>query len=146
MATSSWDKTLKYWDTRSPTAMATVQLSERCYAMDAKHPMLVVATADRQVHVFDIRKPSQIFKLIPSNLKFQTRAIACFPDAMGFVIGSIEGRCAVQHIENKDKLCVHLLPVCSIVPRNADADIGTELSEEVTLHSSATATDRTFIP
>ncbi|KAK1929864.1 Protein RAE1 [Phytophthora citrophthora] len=103
VATGSWDKTLKYWDTRSPTPMASVQLSERCYAMDAKHPLLVVATADRQVHVFDIRKPSQIYKSIQSNLKFQTRTIACFPDASGFAIGSIEGRCAIQHVEDKDK-------------------------------------------
>jgi mRNA export factor len=103
VATGSWDKTLKYWDTRSPTPMASVQLSERCYAMDVKHPLLVVATADRQVHVFDIRKPSQIYKSIQSNLKFQTRTIACFPDASGFAIGSIEGRCAIQHVEDKDK-------------------------------------------
>lgn len=109
MATGSWDKTLKYWDTRSPTAMASVQLSERCYAMDAKHPLLVVATADRQVHIFDIRKPSQIYKSIQSNLKFQTRTIACFPDASGFAIGSIEGRCAIQHVEDKDKRCVMIL-------------------------------------
>lgn len=105
MVTGSWDKTVKYWDTRSPTAMATLQLSYRVNAMDVKHPMLVVATADRQIHVVDIRKPSQIFKSIPSNLELQTRSVACFPDASGFIVGSIEGRCAIQHIENEDKRC-----------------------------------------
>jgi WD40 repeat protein len=105
VVTGSWDKTVKYWDTRSPSPMATLQLSERVYAMDVKHPLLVVATADRQIHVVDVRKPSQIYKSIPSNLKFQTRTIACFPDASGFAIGSVEGRCAIQHVEDKDKRC-----------------------------------------
>lgn len=103
VVTGSWDKTLKYWDTRSPTPMATLQLSERVYAMDVKHPLLVVATADRFIHVVDIRKPSQIYKSIQSNLKFQTRTVACFPDASGFAVGSIEGRVAIQHVEEKDK-------------------------------------------
>lgn len=83
--------------------MATVPLSERCYAMDVRHPLLVVATADRNIHVFDMRKPQQPYKTLLSNLKFQTRTIACFPNQAGFAIGSIEGRCAIQHIEEKDK-------------------------------------------
>lgn len=105
VVTGSWDKTVKYWDTRAPTAMATLPLSERVYAMDVRQPLLVVATADRQIHVVDTRKPSQIYKSIQSNLKFQTRTIACFPDASGFAIGSVEGRCAIQHVEDKDKRC-----------------------------------------
>ncbi|CAI5710126.1 unnamed protein product [Peronospora destructor] len=103
VATGSWGKTLRYWDTQSPTAVASVQLLGRCYAMDAKHPLLVVATADHQVHIFDMRRPSQIYKSMQSNLKFQTRTISCFLDASGFATGSIKGRCAIQHVEDKDK-------------------------------------------
>ncbi|KAF1331616.1 Wd domain-containing protein, partial [Globisporangium splendens] len=103
VVTGSWDKTVKYWDTRSPNPVATLQLSERVYAMDVKYPLLVVATADRLIHVVDLRQPSQIYKSIQSNLKFQTRTVACFPDATGFAVGSIEGRCAIQHVEDKDK-------------------------------------------
>ncbi|KAG8131690.1 hypothetical protein E2320_009598 [Naja naja] len=32
--TGSWDKTLKFWDTRTPTPMMTLQLPERCYCAD----------------------------------------------------------------------------------------------------------------
>lgn len=32
--TGSWDKTLKFWDTRSPTPMLTINLPERCYCAD----------------------------------------------------------------------------------------------------------------
>jgi len=43
--TGSYDKTIRYWDMRTPNPVATVQLNERVYAMDVKHPVLAVATA-----------------------------------------------------------------------------------------------------
>jgi len=53
LATGSWDKTLKFWDLRSPNAIHSVELNERCYAMAHRdcsqqggQNMLVVATAD----------------------------------------------------------------------------------------------------
>jgi len=63
VATASWDKTLRYWDCRSPQAVATINLPERAYAMDALPPLLVVATADRHVVVYDLKNPSVAFKV-----------------------------------------------------------------------------------
>lgn len=34
-----------------------------------------------------------------SSLKFQTRAIRCFPNRQGFVVSSIEGRVAVEYFD-----------------------------------------------
>lgn len=34
LATSSWDKTLKYWDLRQQQPVSTIQLPERAYTMD----------------------------------------------------------------------------------------------------------------
>ena len=34
-----------------------------------------------------------------SNLKYQTRAVKCFPNGIGFVVGSIEGRVAVEYFD-----------------------------------------------
>ena len=34
-----------------------------------------------------------------SNLKYQTRAIKCFPNGIGFVVSSIEGRVAVEYFD-----------------------------------------------
>lgn len=34
LMTGSWDKTLKFWDTRSATPMLTLNLPERCYCAD----------------------------------------------------------------------------------------------------------------
>lgn len=63
IATGSWDKTIKYWDTRSPQPIATVQLPERCYSMDAKGSLLVVGTAEKHICVFDLNNPTVIFKV-----------------------------------------------------------------------------------
>lgn len=49
VVTGSWDRTVKCWDTRTPTPAATLQLPERVYAMDVKFPLMVVATAERHM-------------------------------------------------------------------------------------------------
>ncbi|TIA20789.1 WD40 repeat-like protein [Aureobasidium pullulans] len=102
IVTGSWDKTIKYWDLRQQTPAASVQCKERVYAMDTRDQLLVVATADRWVEIFNLNQPSQPYKQIQSPLKWQTRTISCFADATGFAIGSIEGRCAIQYVEEKD--------------------------------------------
>jgi hypothetical protein len=45
---------VRLWDTRQPTAAATLQFAERVYAMDSKGDAIVVGTADRQIHVYNI--------------------------------------------------------------------------------------------
>ncbi|WIA16348.1 hypothetical protein OEZ86_007838 [Tetradesmus obliquus] len=100
LVTGSWDKTLKYWDLRTPNPVFSYNLPERCYALDVKHPLLVVGTADRHLLVFNLQNPSAPYKQLQSPLKWQTRCVACFPDKTGYLIGSIEGRVAVQHVED----------------------------------------------
>jgi len=36
LVTGSWDKTVKYWDLRSPNPVHTQQMPERVYAMDVQ--------------------------------------------------------------------------------------------------------------
>lgn len=102
IVTGSWDKTIKYWDTRTATPACTVQCQERVYAMDTRDQLLVVATADRWVNVLNLARPDSFYKSMQSPLKWQTRTVSCFADATGFAIGSIEGRCAIQYVEEKD--------------------------------------------
>ncbi|KAI8344821.1 WD40-repeat-containing domain protein [Chlamydoabsidia padenii] len=102
VATGSWDKTLKYWDLRSPQPIGTVQLPERCYSMDSHGPLLVLGTADKHVCIFDLNNPTTIFKQTTSPLKWQTRSIACFTSGKGYAVGSIEGRVGIQYIDDKE--------------------------------------------
>ena len=51
------------------------------------------------MQVFNLTNPQAVFKELESPLKHQTRCITIFPDAEGYLLGSIEGRVAVQHVE-----------------------------------------------
>lgn len=51
LVTGSWDRTVRYWDLRQQNPVHTQQLPERVYAMDVKHPLLVVGMANRRISV-----------------------------------------------------------------------------------------------
>lgn len=100
LVTGGWDKQLRYWDLRQQSPAFSYALSERLYALDVKHPLLVAGTADRQLYVFNLQSPQQPYKTTQSPLKWQTRVVSCFPDRTGYLVGSIEGRVAVHHVED----------------------------------------------
>lgn len=100
VASASWDKTLKYWDLRQPTPVSTVQLPERAYIMDTQKTLLVVGCAERRLAIIDLNSPQTIYRASESPLKMQTRSIACMPDGTGYAIASIEGRCAIQYVDD----------------------------------------------
>ncbi|KAJ3051246.1 hypothetical protein HK097_007764 [Rhizophlyctis rosea] len=102
LVTGGWDKTLRYWDLRQPTPAHVAQLNDRVYAMDSMQNLLVVGCANREVVLYNLNNPQQSVKTLESPLKFQTRTLACFPDARGFAIGSVEGRVGIQYVEAKD--------------------------------------------
>lgn len=86
--------------------MATQDLWERAYAMDATDQKCVVGTADRQVHIFDLNNPGGKPRVVESPLKWQTRVISCFPPSVGcqgYAIGSIEGRVGFQDLDVEKK-------------------------------------------
>jgi len=102
LATGSWDKKLKYWDLRTQNPISVVQLPERCYSMDVVYPLMVVGTAERHIQIYNLStNPAQPYRSQMSPLKWQTRVVACFPSADGYAVGSIEGRVAIQYVEEK---------------------------------------------
>lgn len=108
IVTGSWDKTIKYWDLRTSNPVATVQCQERVYTMDVKGQLLVIGTADRFIDVIALNEPTKFYKTSQSPLKWQTRVVSCFTEGNGFAVGSIEGRCAIQYIEEKDSRYVRI--------------------------------------
>jgi mRNA export factor len=102
LVTGSWDKTIRYWDTRSPTPVYTLSLTDKVYAMDVLYPLAVVALADRSVVLGNLKSPTVEFRRNISPLKYQSRAVAFFCDRTGFALGSIEGRVAIHHVDEKD--------------------------------------------
>ncbi|KAH9059185.1 WD40 repeat-like protein [Lactarius vividus] len=98
--TGSWDRTVRFWDPRAPTAQqSSHQLPERVYFMDTVGHRLVLALASRLFHIFDLRKMDTPEQTRESSLKFLTRALACMADGQGYATASVEGRIAVEYFD-----------------------------------------------
>ncbi len=80
LMTGSWDKTLKFWDTRSPNPIMSIDLGERCYAADVDYPMAVVGTAGRGLIIYTLEGQPKEYKRVEPPLKYQHRCISIFRD------------------------------------------------------------------
>ncbi|GMM31330.1 RNA export factor [Martiniozyma asiatica (nom. inval.)] len=100
IVSGSWDKTIKYWDCRQQNPICSIDMPERVYAMDAAQKLLVVGTAERNISIINLNNPNTIFKTVQSPLKYQTRSIGCYPSGDGYAVGSIEGRCGIQYVDD----------------------------------------------
>jgi len=106
VASAGWDAALRLWDPRAAAsgggAVAELSLPGKAYSMSLSADRLVVATSGRRVEVYELRAlgpdaaPDQSRE---SPLKFQTRAVACFPDGRGFALSSVEGRVAMEYFD-----------------------------------------------
>jgi len=61
--TGSWDKTLKFWDTRSPTPIITMNTGEKVYCADVMFPMAIVSTAERGILVYQLNNQPSEYKV-----------------------------------------------------------------------------------
>ena len=109
LVSGSWDKTVKVWDARgSDACVATLRVKDKvlslCTGVPSSAPqagmsLLVVATAGREVSLFDLRKPTEAVQARESSLKCQTRCVAQMPGGEGYTVGSVEGRVAVEYVD-----------------------------------------------
>jgi len=105
IVSGGWDKMLKFWDARSPNPVGQIELPERCYDLDVRGNLLVVACAGRTILSYEVQTTPREHSRKESPLKFQSRSIAAFPDMTGFAVGSIEGRVGIHYLQkvpNKD--------------------------------------------
>jgi cell cycle arrest protein BUB3 len=95
-----------FWDPRSENdaAVHTVDVGNQVFCASAarRGNHLVVGTAERMLHIFDLRKLGQPVQSRESSLKNQTRTVCCMPNDRGFVIGSVDGRVAVEYFDDKE--------------------------------------------
>ncbi|CAD6198718.1 unnamed protein product [Caenorhabditis auriculariae] len=99
IVSGGWDSQIKLWDARSYAAAQVASASGRVYALDVNKDMVLVGTKERKIHIFDIRRMDTPIQTRESPLKYQTRAVAFFPKADAFVVSSIEGRVAVEYVD-----------------------------------------------
>ncbi|KAJ9149048.1 Mitotic checkpoint protein BUB3.2 [Pleurostoma richardsiae] len=120
LVSASWDSTLHFHNTASPSSKPiVVSLPGKPHAMAASPSKVVVAMTARLVHIFDLPTVAKHFDSSPANgapgpdhpvvkpwqqressLKFLTRAVSCMPNDAGYATSSIEGRVAVEWFED----------------------------------------------
>jgi cell cycle arrest protein BUB3 len=97
--TGSWDKYVKLWDPRAPKFVGAYEQPDKVYTLDTCDNKLVVGTANRKIKIWDLKNMENA-ELRESNLKFQTRAIRCFPNKSGYVVSCIEGRVGIEYFDS----------------------------------------------
>jgi cell cycle arrest protein BUB3 len=119
IVSAGWHQQLHVWDTRVSTSallqpISTIQLPGKAFSMDIdpkKKNLIAVATSGRRTCFIDLRhtKNSSVeldyggLDLVldrESSLKYQTRCIRFIPDGDAIVVGSIEGRAAVEYLDD----------------------------------------------
>lgn len=113
---TSWDETMHIHNPTS-NAFVPVKLAAKPFAVSLTSDRLVVAMAERHVHVYELSALSDLVSQAGSteamreplvvepwqqrlsNLKYMTRDITCMPDGTGFSTGSIEGRVSVEFFD-----------------------------------------------
>lgn len=113
VASAGWDSTFYLWDVRAAAPgsrpAARVKLPGKAFSMDSVGGNRVaVATAGRRTVIIDVRATSddasseweaEVKLERESSLKYQTRVARFFPGGRGLAVGSIEGRVAVEFLD-----------------------------------------------
>ncbi|EDV56768.1 mRNA export factor [Drosophila erecta] len=78
LTTTSWDKTIRFWDPRTPMELASKVLPDRSYAADVFNGVAVVACGDRSVLVYTLHgEPVQQEQMqSPGEGHTQVRSVA----------------------------------------------------------------------
>ncbi|KAG2221048.1 hypothetical protein INT45_009706 [Circinella minor] len=97
--TGSWDKTLRVWDERSTEAVQKHDLPQKVFSMDISNNRLVVAMANRQIFVYDIRNMTEPWQTCETTLRYMLKSIRCMPNGEGYACSSIEGRVALEFFD-----------------------------------------------
>lgn len=101
VSTGSWDGHMKIWDPRLNECVLDQALPDKVYAMAVCGYQIIVGLAGRLVQIWDIRNMDH-FQRSPM-LHYQLRCIDSFDQDRGFVVGSVEGRAAVEYLDPSSK-------------------------------------------
>ncbi|KAI8374553.1 WD40-repeat-containing domain protein [Radiomyces spectabilis] len=103
--TGSWDKTLCVWDPRNDTPLVSKHdLPQKVFDMDLQDNTLILAMANRQIYVYDIRNMNEPQQTRESTLRYMLRSIRLMPNGEGYACSSVEGRVALEFFDQSPEV------------------------------------------
>eukprot|EP00736_Rhodelphis_marinus_P011382 Rmarinus@m.11789 len=110
LVSGSWDKTLRIWECSSGNTV-TLKTTDRIYDLCLLGDVLSIATADKFITIYDLRRLDRYVQQFDSQCMMQSRSLAICRKPMSIVVGSIDGRVGVhclQHPENNFTFRAHV--------------------------------------
>ncbi|KAI9291411.1 WD40 repeat-like protein [Neoconidiobolus thromboides FSU 785] len=101
--TSSWDKTLKYWDLTKFQMIGQNELPDKIYKLSIAFPLMVAAVGSENFAIYDLNNPGTLMKVMtPNKMVGIPKTLQAFSGATpGFMYGISKGKGAVVHIDEK---------------------------------------------
>jgi mRNA export factor len=104
VVTGSWDKSIKYWDLRTDSAVVTVNCDERGYSLDVAKDLLAFSTTfPKRFSIIDLKNPGTILETRDIDLNGQMRVVACSSDAKTMAVGFSGGRAGHYFVNPLEK-------------------------------------------
>ncbi|KAL7520722.1 hypothetical protein ACHAWX_005430 [Stephanocyclus meneghinianus] len=117
LASAGWNGKFSLWDVRWNKRVTSIDLPGKAFDMDVSSDfkMAVVASSGRRNSFIDLRaskvllddqentSEDEVVKIMldrESSLKYQTRCVRFFPNGVGLAVGSIEGRVAIEYLDD----------------------------------------------
>lgn len=102
----SWDGTLQVVDCETNCVVLQERLSDglKVISMDVDNERMVIATSRNKVRLFELPlRPKDKGTEVESGLKYQARKVKLTPQGDGYVCSSLDGRVAVEYLEDESR-------------------------------------------
>lgn len=105
MVSGSYDSRIKFWTFNNGQLQQIGEcvLGWPVWYLSVSFPLMVVATAEQLVFIWDLNKVTQnVFEpvnFVKSTVSSPSSAIACFSDGKGYMLGAVEGRACVRNVD-----------------------------------------------
>lgn len=92
---ASWDKTVKFWDSRQATPALTKTAPRKITAMDFRNNTLAIASADKTILLYNLNDINRAPQVLSSPLRMPAKFLSLAHDARAAIVGSAEARCCI---------------------------------------------------
>lgn len=103
IASGGWDSRLRTWDVKTAKCVLDIDAGGKVYgATNCGEQSLIFINSNSQVRLLDLRKPSEfVHDKVPPTLTHQLRGISASHNGKQYVVGSTEGRVAVEWFDDE---------------------------------------------